>query len=282
MYRHPGANLVASAERRFGKLAIPNLIRWIAIFQFVVWALNLFVASGETKESFTSYLELDASRVYAGEVWRLFTFILIPRGMNPLIILFVVFFLWFIGDGLENAWGAFRVNLYVYATVACLIVLGLIPGIGIIVNFNIGFIFFCAMFLAFAGIYPDHVINLFGLIPIKAKWLAWADLALLASMVLGQSFMILPISAALLPYVIVFVPGFLDGMKRNSEAAARRSSFQGDLDQEKGDAFHTCESCGKTDVSDPQLEFRVTSEGQELCENCLALERESAEKVAES
>lgn len=279
MYRHPGASLVASAERRFGKLAIPNLIRWIAIFQFVVWALNLFVASGEGDASLVDYLILDQSKVFAGEVWRLFTFILIPRGMNPLIILFVVFFMWFIGDALEGAWGAFRVNLYVYATMACLIVLGLVPGIGMVVNVNIGFIFFCAMFLAFAAIYPEHVINLFGLIPIKAKWLAWADLAILASMVLGLPLMILPISAALLPYVLVFVPGFLHQMRESSQAAVRRNAFQGEMEEVNGDAFHTCESCGKTDVSDPQLEFRVTAEGKELCANCLDHARKPEEPV---
>ena len=268
MYRHPGASLVASAERRFEKLAIPNLIRWIAIFQFVVWALNLFVASGEGDATLVDYLILDQTKVFAGEVWRLFTFILIPRGMNPLIILFVVFFMWFIGDALEGAWGAFRVNLYVYATVACLIVLGLVPGIGMIVNVNIGFIFFCAMFLAFAGIYPEHVINLFGLIPIKAKWLAWADLAILASMVLSLPLMILPISAALFPYVVVFVPGFLHHMKENSQAATRRTAFQSEMEEVTGDAFHTCDFCGATDVSHPELEFRVTAEGKEICSNC--------------
>ena len=40
-----------------------------------------------------------------------------------------------------------------------------------------GMVFFSSAFLAFATIFPEQVINLFGVIPIKAKWLGWVDAA---------------------------------------------------------------------------------------------------------
>ena len=32
--------------------------------------------------------------------------------------------------------------------------------------------------------------------------------------------------------------------------------------------FHQCQRCGKTEVDDPSLHFRVTDEGDEICSAC--------------
>ena len=51
-------------------------------------------------------LDLDPARIRHGEVWRLFAYIFIPQTLSPWWILFALWFLWWIGDGLEQAWGA--------------------------------------------------------------------------------------------------------------------------------------------------------------------------------
>jgi hypothetical protein len=48
------------------------------------------------------------------------------------------------------------------------------------------------------------------------------------------------------------------------ESAQRRRRFDAKK-QPEGDAFHTCEVCGRTDVTDPRLEFRVGHDGKEYC-----------------
>ncbi|MCB1077235.1 MAG: hypothetical protein KDM64_05325 [Verrucomicrobiae bacterium] len=264
MSSHPGRSLIASAERKFGHLAIPHLIRWIGVFQFTVWGLALI------SPGFEDHLLLDQTKVYQGEIWRILTFVFVPRTTSPILILFAVFFLWFISDGIEQEWGPFRVNLYVLSTIACLVAAGLIPVFGIVVNVATAFLFFSAMFFAFAAIYPNQIINLFGVIPVKAKWLAFGNLGYLIYIVMQLPLFLLAVIAGLLPFAVVFLPGFIADWKRQSDAATRRVAFQDRVKASEGGAFHTCGACGKTDASHPELEFRVAADGEEYCETCLA------------
>ena len=72
-------------------------------------AVFLFV---QISPSFVTRLTLDVGRIRAGEVWRLFSFILLPTSRNWLWFLFGV--LWFtsVGQALEDRLGAFRFNVY--------------------------------------------------------------------------------------------------------------------------------------------------------------------------
>lgn len=265
--------LLIALEQKFGRLAIPGLLRWIATFQALVWGL-LLVAPDMWET-----LRYQREAIFSGQVWRLVSFVLLPVAQNPLFVLFVLFFTWFINDALEQAWGEFRLNLYIVATIVSLSGFGLIPGIGIFVEGMAIGLFYSAMFFAFASIYPNQVINLFGVIPIKAKWLGLVNLlglvygilqAFNLSGIFGGVLATLTVIAALLPYLCVFAPEFFRNLKAASENAARRSAYQEKVEEAVGDAFHTCDGCGKTDVTNPDLEFRVTSDGKhEFCIDCL-------------
>src|SRR5262245_61005759 len=101
-----------SLERRFGRFAIPGLIRIVVAFTALVYIITTFVNS-----QFLSILDLDPVRIKQGEIWRLVTYIFIPRSigsaspLQPLWLVLVLWFVWFIGEGLERAFGAFRLTL---------------------------------------------------------------------------------------------------------------------------------------------------------------------------
>ena len=155
-------------ERRFGFLGIPGLTRILVGFTALVFALA-WLAPG-----FVSMLDLDPARIRHGEVWRLFTYIFIPQTLSPWWILFALWFLWWIGDGLEQAWGAFRLTLY--------FLVGMIGTTAAAFFFGASFsnsMLFASLFYAFARFYPDQVIYVLFILPVKIKWLAWVLAALL-------------------------------------------------------------------------------------------------------
>ena len=85
-------------ERRFGFLGIPGLIRIVIGFTALVYVL-VYLNRG-----FELFLTLDPVLILRGQVWRLVTYIFIPQTFSPLWVLLALWFLWFIGEGLERAW----------------------------------------------------------------------------------------------------------------------------------------------------------------------------------
>jgi membrane associated rhomboid family serine protease len=150
-------------ERRLGFIAIPGLIRAVVTLNALVFVLVLL------NKGFDSYLALDVARIRAGEVWRLVTYIFVPPAGHFLLVVMALWFLWFIGDGLERAWGPFRLTLY--------FLVGMIGTTVAAVFSNSQFssqMLFTTLFFAFAHFYPDEIIYVFFILPLKVKWIAWA------------------------------------------------------------------------------------------------------------
>src|SRR6187549_65610 len=105
-------SLLDKLERRIGFIAIPGLIRIVVTFNVLVFGLVLLTSGSADQPGFDSYLSLNMARVRAGEVWRLVTYIFVPQTQHFLFVAMALWFLWFIGDGLERAWGSFRLTIY--------------------------------------------------------------------------------------------------------------------------------------------------------------------------
>jgi membrane associated rhomboid family serine protease len=241
-------------ERRFGFIAIPGLVRAIVTLNVLVFILVYF------NKGFDSYLALDIPRIRAGEVWRLVTYIFVPQMSQPLWVLIALWFLWFIGDGLERAWGAFRVTIY--------FLVGMVGTTVAAVLSNSQFsnqMLFTSLFFAFAHFYPEEVIYVFFILPLKIKWVAWIYAGLLGVGFVTQSNSYrLALVAALSNYLIFFGPGVIQNLRNRKEIAGRRKRFevQSRSDEEP---LHKCVTCGATELSDPNREFRVASDGEEYC-----------------
>src|SRR4029077_2272748 len=103
-----------------------------------------------------------------GEWWRLVSFLFTPPSGNPLLAIFALYFLWFMGGALEAQWGAFRYNVYVLIGYAMTVAAAFAFPYGAATN---GYIT-GSIFLAFAYLFPDFQILLFFILPVKVKWLA--------------------------------------------------------------------------------------------------------------
>jgi len=86
-------------------------------------------------------------------------------------IFFTLYFYWMIGNALEKEWGAAKFNLYYYICILFLIAAGFITG------YNANMFLNLSLFFAFAVFYPNFQIMLFFILPIKIKWLAFANAA---------------------------------------------------------------------------------------------------------
>jgi membrane associated rhomboid family serine protease len=241
-------------ERRVGFIAIPGLIRAVVTLTALVFVL-IYLNKG-----FDSYLALDIRRIRAGEVWRLVTYIFVPSMASPLMVLIALWFLWFIGDGLERAWGPFRVTLY--------FLVGMIGTTVAAVLSNSQFssqMLFTTLFFAFAHFYPEEIIYIFFLLPVKIKWLAWAYGGfLLIGFVTQSNSYRLAFIAALSNYLIFFGPGVIQHLRQRKEVSARRQRFEIQSRSEE-EPLHKCTTCGATELTDPSLEFRVARDGEEYC-----------------
>jgi len=258
-----GSRLVASIQRKFGHLAIPGLLRWVGGFQFLVFIISTI------DPNYWSLIEFNRDAIFSGEVWRLFSYLFFPRTSSMLWILFSILFLWFINSGLETAWGSFRVNLYLYAILICLTSLGLLIPWAAGGGGFLSILVYSNLFFAFACLFPDQQILLFMIIPIKVKYLAWVNAGYLMLFILASPLVGSLIFVGLLPFFTVFGPSFIRSMKERGNAASRRAKFQSKMHEPDGQAFHTCSSCEATDTTNPDLEFRVTENGDEFCIPCL-------------
>ena len=163
-------------ERRYGNLCIPQLINIILGGQIAAGVITLLF-----NRYLPYYLSLDRAGLLRGQLWRLVTFLFSPTWVySPLGILNLLFY-WFAGMALTRVWGDFKTTLYIAlgvagAWVSCF-ALGYGDASGI----------FLSMFFAYAWTWPDQTVLLFGILPLKIKWLGWFELALWIMQFLGAN-----------------------------------------------------------------------------------------------
>src|SRR5437762_12152954 len=223
-------------ERRFGFLGIPGLIRVVIGFTALVWALMWL------NPSFRSALDLDPARIRHGELWRLVTYMFVPHTLSFWHVL-PLWFLWFIGEGLERAWGPFRLTLYfvvgMIGTTIAAFFFGSKLSNGMLI---------ASLFFAFARFYPDQVIYIFFILPVKIKWLAWVFAAfLLVGFVLNSNSYRAALIAAFANYFIFFGPEIIHQARHRQEVSTRRRRFEAHS-RSDDEALHRCAVCGAREL----------------------------------
>ena len=105
--------------------------------------------------------------------WTLITYPLLNP--DPIAWIFSLLWLWFIGGSLERTWGSWPFFTFVFmVTVVTGILMTAVGWFFANGSFVVGLqLPLVAITWAWAGIYPDREMLFFGIIPLKAMWLAW-------------------------------------------------------------------------------------------------------------
>ena len=271
---------LSKLERRFGKYAIPNLMYYIIIMYAGGFILQLINPS-----FYYQYLSLDASAILHGQIWRIITFMIQPPSTSVIFIIFALYLYYMIGTQLERAWGAFRFNVYFFAGilfhVLAAILVYLITGISLPID---TWYLNMSLFFAFAALYPNAQFLLFFVIPVKVKWLALLDgayflytviLAFLPSYgggIFGIIYKANAVAAvvSILNFIIFFL-GSRNMKPYSPKQVKRKREFQKKIrpvNTYANGAKHRCAVCGRTELDNPNLEFRYCSKCNGNYEYC--------------
>lgn len=250
------------------RFAVPGLIRYVVLFNALVFILHLI------SPGYLSVLELDPAMVLHGQIWRLVTWIFIPETLSPFWIFFSLLFLLYLGDGLETAMGATKLTLfYLSGIILCTIVsffFGLSGSGGSIGRANT--FLNLSLLLAFATVYPDFKVLVFFFLPLRVAWLALFSAVIMILSALGQPLIVAATLGAAFLNFLLFFHGELGAHLGFLKSGARRFSgapFRPKPAALAGETLHRCDACGKTEISHPEVDFRVSASGGEFCKEHL-------------
>ena len=261
-------------EMRIGKYAIRDLMRYIAAIYVVGAIIGLMPG-----QVYYNYLSLDFSAIFHGQIWRLVTFILQPRGVSSLadilLLAIEIYFYLMIGRTLERTWGTFRFNVYYFSGIILQIIAGLILYLATgnpISGYFFGLAYINeAMFLAFCVLYPDAQVMLMFILPIKVKYIGIfyavvIGFNIVSNLVLGNWFIAAAIIVAILNFILFYLT--TGNFKRKTPYEMKRKAVYKVKSRPVNIAKHKCAICGRTSESNPELEFRFCSKCNGNYEYC--------------
>ncbi len=179
--------ILNSIERKIGRYAIPQLTKYM-ILTYIIGYILYFAEMG-TKLPLLEYILLSPEKILHGQIWRLFTWIFMPPSAPGIFTIIMLFFYYQIGSALEQTWGDFKYNLYIFSGLFLMVA-------GAFVLYAFGYrvdgmfttyYVNLSIFLAFAACYPDMQVMLYFIIPLKIKYLAFIDVAFLVYQALVSS-----------------------------------------------------------------------------------------------
>lgn len=244
-------------ERKFGRLAIPGLMKYIVALSGVVYIIYYVFGA-----SLVSLLQMDPGLVLRGQVWRLFSYIIVPPDFG-IFGLLVLYFYYIIGTSLESAWGSFRFNLYyLFGMIGTTIAVFITGGTTTATYVNL------SLFLAYAKLFPDEEILLFFFLPIKVKYLGYLNWALIIiEIITGPIPYKIAAIVSIINYFVFFGRDILEDISMKRTVSGNRQKFRKNMPHKT--TMHRCTVCGITEKDDPDMEFRYCSECDGAHEYCM-------------
>lgn len=269
---------------------IPNLMLYICVANAILYLYTLFTGDS----SVAAVLDFNTPKILQGQVWRCFTWLLTygveSYGGGVMSLIYIVFYVLFnhwLGSILEGVWGTLRLNLYYFGgavmTAFVAVILGWIWMIPVYVS---AYYLNISLLLAVATLVPEERILLFGIFPLKMRWLALLDIVLIVLSLFSDValykndpvwLVLLVFGTAPVISILNYVLNFgrdvarLLPIRRSYQQRKRHREFQNaakpnpewakDYRSKTGQRpyRHKCTVCGRTDVDHPNLEFRYCS-----------------------
>ena len=258
-------------ERKFGRFGIPNLTIYMIVCYVIGYALMI------VNPGILNWLSLEPAYILRGQVWRLVTWVLYPPSTSGVLwfAIAVLFFYYPIGTSLERTIGTFKYTLYIlsgviFTILGAFILYFLLGGNVLVGNVFSTYYISLSTFLAYAMCYPDMQVLLMFIIPVKMKWMAIFYVVIVVYEMIqyvmaGAWYLVISIVASLLNFIIFYF-GTKDFSRYNPKEIHRRNEFrramepQGRMKSGSGSVTkHKCAICGRTELDDPNLEFRFCS-----------------------
>ena len=215
-------------ERKVGKYAVPQLTKYM-ILTYIIGYILYFIELASNAPILEAIL-LSPRAIIHGQIWRLFTWIFMPPSSPGIFTIIMLLFYYQIGTALEQTWGDFKYNLYIFSGLL-LMIIGAFGLYAFGYNVDTGGFFTTyyvnlSIFLAFAACYPDMQVMLYFLIPIKMKYLAFIDVAFLVYQTLVSSW---PARVAIIVSLLNFLIFFFTSRNYKSispKERARKRNFR--------------------------------------------------------
>lgn len=268
-------------ESKIGKFAIPNLILYLIACYIIGFGLVMFAPN------LLAYLTLDPGLIMQGQVWRIFSWLLIPPSLGTSMInLFfnalIIIFYYSLGKNLEYTWGTFKFNLFIlgglfFTILGAFGIYGYYtltaPGLASTASYMMSSMFSTvyvneSIFLAAAATYPDNEIRLYFVLPIKMKWIGVVYGIILAHNVITSGWAVrVAIIASVLNFLIFFfTTRNYKSINQNIKNKVIKSKKLNYKTSKAATNLHKCAVCGKT--SEEGFGYRYCSKCSGMKEYC--------------
>lgn len=261
---------------------IPNLMLYITIGNAIVLLLSLFNGGNAVY----NLLCFDKAKILQGQVWRLVTYVFTQSGSDILSLLFLYFF-YMLGRNVELSMGTFKFNLYYLSGIVLMDVFAMIfcPTSDVIIGqwlitaedfssyiyAGMAYYLHLSLLLLFATTYPDSQFLILMIIPIKAWVMGILYLILTAAEIYNLSYPVMLFPHNLFPLVgllnyllfagkdVLNLFPFIRRRPRKVNNVRKTGTIPFSPKASAPAYTHKCTVCGRTDVSNPELEFRYCS-----------------------
>lgn len=275
-------------EKKFGKYAVSNLSAILIMCYAVGYIIELI------NSDFLLMLTLDPYAILHGQIWRLVTWIVVPPATLDFFTIIMLYFYYSVGRTLEHTWGDYRYNVYLFSgmlftIIASFVCMGLcylmygevfaspeqaeiifLTGSTIFSTYYINM----SILLAFASTFPNSMVLLMFIIPVKMKWLGIIYGVLLGVQFitgvgtpLGDLFYRCAIAASLLTFAVFWMTS-RNRIHMTPKQMKRRHEFKQEVKMNPRITRHKCAICGQTDEDSDNLEFRFCSKCNGNYEYC--------------
>ncbi len=241
-------------ERLIEPICIPNITLYLVIGQTFVYLAALLGKINLNTIVFIPQLALE------GEPWRILTFLFVPPDAHWLLYAFAIYFFYMMGSTLEAHWGTAKYHLFLLSGYLLTVGVAFLSPHAAATNYFIG----GAIFLAFAYLFPDFEILLYFILPVRIKWIALITWVLFAySFFTGQWPTRFAILASVGNFLLFFARDLILDLRHGHRR--HRAKAQRIAEDSNPTHRHCCHVCGKTDLTNPELEFRYSADDHCYC-----------------